>query len=305
MTCSFKAGILKLMSPARVPIFLFLLASLSLYARGNETQRPVPAASRIVSLSPSCTEIIFAIGADDALVGVTAFCDYPPEAAKKTKVGGFSGKSVSIESIVALKPDLVLLEGQMHQRLMDLLEKAGVRCRAVNAVHLADAYGIIREIGALTGFESTAAKTADRLRARIAAVETRLKQKKRWSIQRPNAFWIVWDDPLMTVGGTTFISEAIYAAGGKNIFADLTEQYPSISFESVLTRNPDWILTGADHGENTVLQSLKNRQGWGALSAVKNGKLAAVDADSINRIGPRLASAIEALARVFHPDAFE
>jgi len=275
-------------------------------ATASEKVSPLspPSASRIVSLSPSCTEIFFAIGAGDKVVGVTAFCDYPAEAAAKPKVGGFSGKSVSIETIVALKPDLVVMEGQMHQRLMGLLENAGVRCYAVNAVRLTDAYDIIALLGSMVGLEKNASKVVREMRSRIETVVNKTTAKIAGTGTRPSVFWEVWDDPLMTAGGSTFISEALEAAGGRNVFADTKEQYPAVSFESVLSRNPDWIMSGTDHGAKLNAHSLQKRQGWRSLSAVRNGKIALVDADSINRVGPRLASAIESLARVLHPDLF-
>jgi iron complex transport system substrate-binding protein len=141
------------------------------------------------------------------------------------------------------------------------------------------------------------------MRKRIEAVARRVSSKTV-SGGGPTAFWEVWDDPLMTAGGPTFISEAISAAGGRNVFADAKEQYPTVSVESVLARNPDWLLSGTDHGAKLNAQALSLRRGWRSLKAVKEGKIALIDADSINRAGPRLADAIEELARVFHPDLF-
>jgi len=259
------------------------------------------AARRVVSLSPSCTEALFAIGAGDRIVGVTSYCNYPSEAASKPKVGGFAGKSLSIESIVALKPDLVVVEGQMHAQVVSMLENARVRCWAAEAKRLEDAYRIVDQLGVLVGAEDGARRVSARMRSRIEAVGARTAA----AASRPSAFWVVWDDPLMTSGGATFINDAIFAAGGRNVFADSPDQYPSVSFESVLARNPDWIVSGTDHGAKLNAATLSRRQGWRSLGAVRGGRIALIDADSVNRAGPRLADAVEALARSFHPDLFE
>ncbi len=270
---------------------------------GREVRLADPA-RRIVSLSPSCTEVLFAIGAADRIAAVTAYCDYPAEAKKKPKVGGFSGKTISIESIVAFRPDLVIAEGQMHGKVIDMLVNARITCYAANALRIEDAYRIIRHLGVLSDREDAADAVAAAMRGRIDAVSRKVSSEAGASDHRPSAFWAVWDDPIMTSGGPTFISESISAAGGRNVFAEAPEQYPSVSFESVLSKDPDWLLSGTDHGARMNAQTLSVRQGWRSLRAVKEGRVAFVDADSINRAGPRLADAVENLARIFHPDLF-
>ena len=259
-------------------------------------------AARIVSLSPSCTEVLFAIGAADNIVAVTSYCNYPSEALSKPKVGGFSGKSVSLESIVAFRPDLVVVEGQMHERIVAMLSQANIPCYAANALRLEDSYRIIEQLGSLTGHDATAAKVSTDMRERIGAVSRAAAERNRAAGSEPTAFWLVWDDPLMTAGRPTFINDAIAAAGGRNVFADAREQYPAVSFESLIARNPEWILSGTDHGARINVRSLAVRQGWRSLKAVREGRIALLDADSINRAGPRLADAIETLARIFHPE---
>lgn len=259
-----------------------------------------PAARRVVSLSPAITETLFAIGAGPQVAAVTAYCNYPEAALSVPKVGGFAGKSISIESIVALKPDLVVAEGGMHERVVELLEKAGLRCYAADARRLDDAYRLIRDLGALTGRSTEADAVASTLRNRIEAVRAKVAGRPA-----PSAFWEVWDDPLMTSGAGTFITEAISAAGGRNVFADSREQWPTVSFEYVLARDPDWLLSGTDHGAKMDVRVLASRPGWRNLAAVRSGRVALVDADSVNRAGPRLADAVEALARIFHPDVFK
>jgi len=250
-------------------------------------------ASRIVSLTPAVTETLFAIGAGDQVVGVTEFCNYPQAASRKTKVGGFSGATISIEQIVALKPDLVILSAVMHAKVIPLLDQVKIPCFAVEPVSFADVYRDIQTLGALTGHEKESRTVVATMQKRIAAVQEIPATKGA-----PRVFWELWDDPLMTAGGPTFISEAITLAGGTNVFADLTEQWPQVSFEELLIRKPDWILSGTDHGDRMKLEDILKRPGWTNVPAVKNGKIATIESDIIYRGGPRLADAVEALAKI-------
>lgn len=265
---------------------------------GRRVDSSVPA-RRVVSLSPAATEVLFAVGADAEVAAVTSYCDYPAAASSKPRIGGFSGKSVSIETIIALSPDLVVVEGGMHQVVMGLLEKASLRCYACQASTLEDAYRIIRDLGTLTGHGAEGARVASIMKSRIDGVRSRVA-----GLAKPSAFWEVWDDPLMTSGRNTFITEAIEAAGGRNVFSDVGEQWPAVSAEIVLEKDPDWLLSSSDRGDRMSVKNLSARPGWKNLSAVRTSRIALIDADSVNRAGPRLADAVEALARVFHPEAF-
>lgn len=251
-------------------------------------------AKRIVSLTPAATEILFAIGAGDRVVGVTEFCDYPPEAKTRTVVGGFSGATVSVECIVALKSDLVLVSGEMHGRVVSLLDAVGVRSFALEPRTFAEVYADILTVGKLTGCEDGAERVVASMRRRIEAVGT-----KAAGSSRPSVFWELWSDPLMSAGGPTFVSETIAAAGGRNIFADLGERWPLVSFEELLVRDPDWIIVESANGQRVSAASVAGRPLWSKLRAVKNGHIASVDADIIERGGPRLADAVEAIARIF------
>jgi len=250
-------------------------------------------ASRVVSLTPAVTETLFAVGAGDQVVGVTEFCNYPAAALSKTKVGGFSGATISVEQIVALKPDLVILSASMHAKLIPLLDQVNIVSFAVEPASFADVYRDIQNLGKLTGHEKEAAAVVTNMKNRIAAV-----QKLPAPKSSPRVFWELWDDPLMTAGGPTFITEAIKLAGGTNVFADLKEQWPQVSFEELLIRKPDWILSGTDHGDRMKLEDILKRPGWATIPAVKNGKVAVIDSDIVYRGGPRLADAVEALAKI-------
>ncbi|MDR0374638.1 MAG: cobalamin-binding protein [Treponema sp.] len=249
------------------------------------------AARRIVSLSPAATEILFAVGAGGQVVGRTEFCDYPAAALSVPVVGGFSGATVSVESIAALKSDLALVSADMHQRLVPLLEGIGVMVFALEPRNFEEVFAVIEIVGRLTGREQSAARVARDMKVNLARIETRTRGKKA-----PAVFWELYDSPLMTSGGDTLVNEAITRAGGRNIFANERGRWMTVSFEQVLVRDPEWILMGSDHDVDVTARPL-----WSAISAVKNNRIAVIDANTIYRYGPRLVDAVSAIARLLHP----
>ena len=255
------------------------------------TQNKYP--GRIVSLSPAITEILFAIGAGEKVVGVTQYCDYPPEAKTRTQVGGFSGATVSMEQVRFLKPDLVILSADMHARIVSLLDELGIPSYAAEPRNFSQVYSTIELMGEITGFQDGAEKIIDEMKEKIAMVESIVSGR-----ERPGVFWILNEDPLMTAGAETFVSEAIKLGGGRNIFEELREQWPMVSPEQVLLRKPDWVFFGNDADPAALL-----KERWQLIPAVREGRVLIVDADTLYRYGPRLADAVVSLAKVLHPDA--
>ncbi|MDR2160181.1 MAG: ABC transporter substrate-binding protein [Treponema sp.] len=254
---------------------------------------PPAAVERIVSLAPAVTEILFAIGAGDRVAGVTAWCNYPPEALDRTKVGGFSGIQVSIEQIAALRPDLVILSADMHGRVAELLEGLSIPFFAVEPRSFDGLYETVAILGRLTGCEEGAAETARTMKEKIA-----LAAKVTTDVERPLVYWELSDDPLISVGGGSFINELITLGGGVNIFGDLDQDWPPVSAEQIMVRRPGWIFTGDDHGAGA--DSFARRPGWDDIPAVKEGYIAVVRADVFYRYGPRLADAVLEIARILH-----
>jgi iron complex transport system substrate-binding protein len=246
-----------------------------------------------VSLSPGITEILFAVSAGDQVAGVTQYCNYPPEAQSRSKVGGFSGATVNIESIVRLQPDLVILSSFMHERLIPLLERLSIPIFAVEPQNFTEVYQTIEQIGKLTGKSQKSGEVIAGMKEKIRRAEAR-----RGNRERPGVFWELSDEPLITAGGNTFISEAIYLAGGLNVFADLKEQWPAINTEQVLLRSPAWIIAGDDHGKVIEPKALSRRPGWSRIPAVRNNCIALVSADRLYRYGPRLADAVLSIADI-------
>lgn len=260
--------------------------------------------ARIISLAPAATEILFAIGAGSQVVGVTEYCNYPPEAAKGREiVGGYSAESVSVEKIVALQPALVFADGVAHKPTGAALETAGMRVFFLDPKDMAGVYADILAAGALTGNTAQAEKVVADMKARVAKVSATVATISQ--DQRVKVFYEVWDEPLMTAGPTTFIGQVIGLAGGVNIFADVEEQYPMVSSEAVVARAPQVILGPSSHVEGLTAEKIAARPGWAGLEAVKAGRVVIVDGDIISRAGPRLVDALEAVARGIYPERFK
>ncbi|HAP43657.1 MAG: hypothetical protein A2087_14445 [Spirochaetes bacterium GWD1_61_31] len=259
-------------------------------------------ALRVVSLNPAMTEIIYAAGAGSRLVGNTTWCNYPAEAAAVSKIGGYSAQSISIEQIVALRPDLVLGEAGSVTELADAMENAGLRFAAVNLRNFEDIYQAISLVGRIAGDQTVAANLVASLRQRVANVVARVAGLSRQ--QRPVVYYEVWHEPLMTAGPNTFISQIITTAGGINCFADVDTDWPTISFEAIVMRNPTVIMASDTHGVNVSNDRLALRPGWSALTAVRTNNVALIDGDIISRPGPRFVDAIELVAARLFPVQF-
>ena len=247
---------------------------------------------RIVSLVPAVTEILFAIGAGEKLVGVTQHCYYPPQARTITSIGGFSGATMSVEQIRVLNPDLVFISEDMHGRILSLLDELQINSFAVEPRSFEEVFDTINMIGAVTGFQQSAQQLINGMKDKISLIEENIQGR-----QRPTVFWLLEENPLMTAGGGTFVSEAIDLGGGRNIFGDLREHWPLVSRELVLLREPEWVFIGDDIGNNVELQSSPF---WQTINAVKDGRIAIINVDILYRYGPRLVDGVASIAKILH-----
>ncbi len=253
--------------------------------------------SRIVSLAPSLTEIVYALGAQDLLVGVTTFCDYPAEAAKKPKVGGIIDPS--LEAILTLRPDLVLAttEGN-RESTVEELARLGIPVYVVRAKTFPRVMESILRIGELTGREEAAhhlVRDLERRRDRVAeAIRSRPK---------PRVLYLVWPDAIIVPGRDTLITDLIRLAGGVSISADEGIEWPRLSLEQVVARAPEVVLIGT-HDEaqaDTTLQRWRDQKIL--LPAFKSGRVHVINGNLLHRPGPRIVDGLEALARAIHPEA--
>ena len=237
--------------------------------------------TRIVSLGASTTEILFAVGAGEQVVARTDFCNFPPEASSIPSLGGFDGKTFSLESIIAYKPDFVVLFAGMHDHLIEPLQKYEIQYFVSDATSIDKVLAEIAEIGKITGHEENALALVEEIQSSIENLSL---------ISNKTVYWEVWNAPYMTIGGTSFINELISKAGGKNIFADVEQSYPAVNEESIIARNPDVIFIPSD--SPVTVEDVKNRSGWQDISAVKTDSIYKIDADITSRSGPRIKDAI-------------
>jgi len=258
---------------------------------------------RIVSLAPSNTEILFAVGAGDQVVGVTQYCNFPPEAQGREQIGGFSAKTISIEKIVDLEPDLVLAAGEIHQPVIEALDQLNIPVFSIDPNTLDEVYSGIELVGRLTGHEEEAAQVVAEMENRVAAVTERVNtipQEERLTV-----YWEVFDEPRMTTGPSTFTGQLIELAGGVNIFADVSEEYPQISDEEVIGRDPAVIMGADTMGDRLTTELVAQRPGWDQIEAVQEARIYLFDGDMVARAGPRLAQVLEVMAEALYPELFE
>lgn len=247
---------------------------------------------RIVSLAPSVTEILFAVGAGGKIAGDTVFCDFPPAAKSLPHVGG--PITPSAEKILSLRPDLIVLADQTLPRTQ--ADALAARWHAPVYVTAAATYAQVEkdvaDLGALAGAPKATALTLARMRTARTVVRRAVRGRPQ-----PRVFVVVWDKPLMTAGGGSFIGDLIRLAGGVNVAERAGSSYPSYSPERLLQDQPDVVLTGVNRKTLTF-------PGAGALKAVREQHVLAVTSDTTDRPGPRLAEGLSEVARALHPEAF-
>jgi len=260
-------------------------------------------AQRIVSIAPSNTEILFAVGAGKQVVGREELSDYPAEAKNVTSIGSVFQK-INTEALVALKPDLVLAAEINSPEQVKALEDLKLTVYYLpNPKTFDDLYANLETVGKLTGRSAEAARLNESLKARYDAVIQKLSQAK----DAPTVFYeIDATDPTkpFTSGPGTFIDLVITLAGGKNIGAELKDAFAQISSEELVKQNPNVIVLG-DALYGVTPESVAQRPGWGTLNAVKGKQVFAFDDNLISRPGPRLIDGLEQMAQLVHPELFK
>jgi iron complex transport system substrate-binding protein len=255
--------------------------------------------TRIVSLAPSLTETLYALGVQDRLVGDTDYCDYPPDAQKKTKVGG--PINPNIEEIAALHPDLVLVTKEINRLdTVRALDTLGIPTYATDARNVDEILSTTQKLADLLGVPETGKSLVADLQSRLAALHARLE-----AIPPSRVLFIVWTEPLISVGKNTFIADALRKADAASI-VESTQDWPQMSLEEVVRLRPEYLVFAESHSDaaSREFEVLANRPGWDILEAVRNHHFAVVS-DAVNRPAPRIVSAIEDLARQLHPAAFQ
>jgi iron complex transport system substrate-binding protein len=246
--------------------------------------------ARIISLAPSVTETLIALGLDQRIAGVSDADDYPPDKIKtKPRIGGVQ---LNIERIVSLRPDLIVGMPALQASQLERLISMGLPVLAVDANSVPETYTQIALIGTVTGSARAARGLIARMRARQAAVEVAVRGRVR-----PRVFVEIAGEPMITAARGTFIDDMLRRAGGTNIFSNL-RGWPQVSTEAVIERNPQVIVT-----THSARAGILRRRGWSDVAAVRSGRVVTMDPALLSRPGPRIVDGLAHLARLLHPGA--
>ncbi len=257
------------------------------------------APSRVVSVSPACTEILFALGLGEKVVGVTEYCDYPEEALEKEKIGTFT--TPNLEAIVALQPDLVLATGGVQAEVLGRMEELGLTVYAVNPTTFDETLATILEVGELTGANKRAREVVTDMNQRAVKVARRVSEMEAAGKARPRVFFeIYYENNVWTVGKGSVISDLIRLAGGENIGDTESGDYYEFSVEALMSQNPQVYLVGS--GSMFKPGDITSRPGWDRMEAVRSGRVYVIEENLLYRTGPRLIDGLEAVHAALYPE---
>ena len=255
------------------------------------------APERIVTVSPTPTEIIFAIGAGDLVVGVDDYSDYPAQAANLTKVGNIE---LNVEVILGLRPNLILSSDLVPLAQLQQLEDNGIPYVILAARTIDDVFKDIRLVGFITGHIADANALVDQLQQRVDAVKAKTLAE---NVTKPRVYVEFY--PMWTYGPDSFGDDLIRLAGGTNVAANASAEYAAVADEFIIAQNPEVVVyTVGSNYDGTTPDTIASRPGWTNISAVVNEKMYAIDDNLISRYGPRIIDALEQLAALVHPELF-
>ncbi|TET49156.1 MAG: cobalamin-binding protein [Dehalococcoidia bacterium] len=275
---------------------------LEIIDQAGRTVRVDKLPEKIISLAPSNTEILYALGLEDRVVGVTEYCDYPEAARQKPQIGGYS--TVDVEKVVAIQPDLILAASLHQDEVVPRLEGLNLTVLVLAPRTIGEVLDAISLVGAVAGKAEEATNLTAEMEGRIKAVTDKTALPEE---QRPRVLYVLWHNPLMTVGSETRIHELIERAGGINIAQDLTEEYPKISLEAVIMANPQVIIAGSGHGsgQDIPVQFALAEPRLAGVEARLNNRVYEIDSNLTSRPGPRIVDGLEKLAEFIHPELFK
>jgi len=283
-------------------LFLFAIGGEALAAPFiDEVGRKLDVATnpqRIISVAPNVTEILFALGLGDRLVGVSSYCQFPPEALKKAKIGGYINPS--LEKIVALRPDLVIgiAEGDL-KTFVDKLAKLKIPVYITNPRNVAEVITSIQGIGEVTESVASAKRMTQAMQERIQAIRSKVQGRTH-----PRVLHVLNFEPLISAGKGTFVDDLIHLAGGRNIAETAQGKYPRFSLEEVLAVDPEVILLASMRSDDPLTEQRQWWERWKTLSAVRHGRIHVLNSDLIHRPSPRIVDGLEQVARAIHPEVF-
>lgn len=258
---------------------------------------------KIISLSPNTTEVLFAVGAGENVVGVTTYADYPKEATKVEKIGTITDPN--IEKIITLKPDLVVASEVNKMEVLDRLKEFDIKVAGFSENSVNVAIENIKKIGILTGNKEKAEKIVTEMYIKIAEIRN-LVDEKLQNRDRPKVFYELWNDPYYTAGVDNFVDDLIHMAGGFNIGRLAETQWPQFSLEKLLVEDPEvYISTPHSADMKVSKKSIKSRERFQSISAIKNDRIYIIDQNLLNRPSPRLVKGLALLTKSIWPDLEE
>jgi iron complex transport system substrate-binding protein len=253
---------------------------------------------RVVSLAPNLTEIVFALGEGDRLAGDTDYCDFPAVATQKPHVGG--PVNPNLEQIVALTPDLVLATKSINRReTVDALARIGLPVYVTDPHSVDEMIMSVEHIGSALHAEKAAAPVVEDLHERLSGLDRRLS-----GAAPRRVLFVVWTDPLISIGRGTFIADALRHAGARSV-VDTATEWPRVNLEEIVRLQPEYVVFAWAHAGDAQqeIDALRKRPGWRDLDAFRSGKVVIIS-DAINRPAPRMVDAVEQLAHALHPESF-
>ena len=253
------------------------------------------APQRLISLAPSITENLYALGLGDKVVGVSDYSNYPPEAQEKPIIG--DALNLNYEQILMLEPDLIIGDAQVVRTFISKLDELGLPVLAINPTNLPELMDALLLLGEATGAQEKALEVVAEMKDKIRYVQSTLGDLSE--DERPLVFVEIWNEPLMTCGPGSFMQELIELAGGRNLAADAPGAWVEYSSELVVERDPDVILLTWPYEDEVMARSA-----WQTVKAVKQGRVVTVDSEPFVRTTPRLADALVELAKILHPERF-
>jgi iron complex transport system substrate-binding protein len=254
---------------------------------------------RIVSLAPSNTELLYALGLGPRVVGVTRYCNWPLAAQSLPQVADYS--SLSAEAVAGLRPDLVLAARGNDPEGLETLRRTGIAVFALDIQSIRQLLAAVQRVGALCAVEDSAARLDAALRQRLERVQARVQGRPRVRV-----LWAYWGEPIFTAGDSTLIDDVLTLAGGDNLGRQAPGAWPQVSLETLVAWAPEVVVTSAHQGGPEALaaevERLRQTPGWQSVPAVRQGRVCSVDGDLLNRPGPRVLDALEQVAAFLHPE---
>ncbi|MFO7815444.1 MAG: cobalamin-binding protein [Halanaerobiales bacterium] len=259
--------------------------------------------TKIISISPNMTEILFAVGAGDNVIGVTTFADYPEEATEVDKIGTIT--EPNIEKIIEMEPDVVIASSVNKMETVDRLKELNVKVAGFSADNVNMGIENIKKIGKLTGNEKESDEIVTEMYIKIAEINNLVEEHLEDNDKR-KVFYEIWNDPLYTAGENNFIDDLINMAGGINIGRLAEGQWPQYNLEKLLVEDPEVYISTPHSAEMEVSkEQIKNRDQYQSISAIKNDRVYLIDEDIVNRPSPRLVKGLELMTKAVFPELSE